>query len=174
MENEAHIFKRMQNGDWTAFNLFFKEYMEQLYLYAVAFVKERAVAEDIVQDVFIYLWTHREKIHYTGPIYGYLLLAVKNACINHKAHLEVEEKYRKGISVDENEKAWKNLISKGEHGKVNELICHDPRTKTGWDITGIPRFLLIDKNFNIISADAPRPSDKDVITPLLEKYNQGK
>lgn len=42
----------------------------------------------------------------------------------------------------------------------------------GWDITGIPRFLLIDKDFNIISASAPRPSEKDVIVPLLEKYNK--
>ena len=55
MENEALLFKKMQLGDWTAFNLFFKEYMEQLYLYAVAFVKDRAAAEDIVQDSFIYL-----------------------------------------------------------------------------------------------------------------------
>lgn len=67
----------MQLGDWTAFNLFFKEYMEQLYLYAVAFVKDRAAAEDIVQDSFIYLWTNRGKINYTGSIYAYLLLAVK-------------------------------------------------------------------------------------------------
>ncbi len=44
-----------------------------------------------------------------------------------------------------------------------------PLVRTGWDITGIPRFLLIDKDFKIISASAPRPSEKDVIVPLLEK-----
>lgn len=76
-----------------------------------------------------------------------------------------------GISVDENEKAWKSRINDGDHGKVLELLCHDSRTKTGWDITGIPRFLLIDENFNIISADAPRPSEKDVIAPLLTKLS---
>ena len=93
MENEALLFKKMQLGDWTAFNLFFKEYMEQLYLYAVAFVKDRAAAEDIVQDSFIYLWTNRGKINYTGSIYAYLLLAVKNACINYKAESS-DEGYR--------------------------------------------------------------------------------
>lgn len=46
------------------------------------------------------------------------------------------------------------------------------RWSDGWDITGIPRFLLIDKDFKIISASAPRPSEKDVIIPLLEKYNK--
>lgn len=76
-----------------------------------------------------------------------------------------------GISVDESEKAWKNRINNEDHGQVMELICHDSRTKTGWDITGIPRFLLIDENFNIISAEAPRPSQKAEIEPLLKKYN---
>lgn len=97
MDNEIQLFKRMQEGDWTAFNLFFKEYMQHLYVYALAFVKERGVAEDIVQDVFIYLWTNRTKVVYTGSLYAYLLSAVKNACINYKVHLEVEEKYRKSM-----------------------------------------------------------------------------
>lgn len=116
MESEAVFFKRMQEGDWTAFNLFFRENMERLYLYAVAFVKEKAVAEDIVQEVFIYLWTNRSKITYTGSLYAYLLLAVRNACINYKAHREVEEKYRKSVAVaDESgisETEWEELRQK--------------------------------------------------------------
>ena len=77
-----------------------------------------------------------------------------------------------GISVDESEKAWKNFIGQGSHGAVNELNCQDSRTKSGWDITGIPRFLLIDEHFNIISADAPRPSQKEIIEPILRKVSK--
>lgn len=113
MENEARVFKRMQEGDWAAFNLFFKEFTEQLYLYAVAFVKEKAVAEDIVQEVFIWLWTNRSKIHYTGSMYAYLLSSVRNACINYKSHLEVEEKYRQAMlyeeGTDTSEEEWEEL-----------------------------------------------------------------
>lgn len=76
-----------------------------------------------------------------------------------------------GISLDEDEKAWRNKIGSGNQGEVIEVLCHDSRTKTGWDIAGIPRFLLIDEDFNIISSDAPRPSQKDLIEPLLEKYS---
>lgn len=116
MENEAVLFKKMQAGDWSAFNLFFRGYMEGLYLYALAFVKERAVAEDIVQDTFIYLWVNRSRISYTGSVYAYLLQSVKNACINHKAHQEVEEKYRRVVvCADEAEDAgtdWEELRQK--------------------------------------------------------------
>ena len=38
-----------------------------------------------------------------------------------------------------------------------------------WDITSIPRFLLIDENFRIINAFAPRPSDREKIEPLLAR-----
>jgi RNA polymerase sigma-70 factor len=116
MENEALLFKKMQTGDWAAFNLFFKEYTERLYLYAVAFVKNRAIAEDIVQDSFIYLWTNRRKINFTGSVYAYLLSAVRNACINYKAHQQVEEKYRESIkaslTVSDEEEEWEELRQK--------------------------------------------------------------
>ncbi len=60
-------------------------------------------------------------------------------------------------------KPGKTYIGRGSHGAVNELNCQDSRTKSGWDITGIPRFLLIDEHFNIISADA---------TPSFTKRDQ--
>gem|GEM_PF-672565 len=129
MENEALLFKKMQLGDWTAFNLFFKEYMEQLYLYAVAFVKDRAAAEDIVQDSFIYLWTNRGKINFTGSIYAYLLLAVKNACINYKAHQQVEEKYRATFQADgttgEGEEEWEELRNR----VMRAIDCLPPKCR---------------------------------------------
>lgn len=116
MENESRLFRQMQNGDWTVFNLFFRTYTEQLYSYALAFVKNKAVAEDIVQEVFIYLWVHRARISFNGSVYGYLLQAVKNACINYKAHEEVEEKYRKAMAetgnVEDTDAEWEDLRQK--------------------------------------------------------------
>lgn len=116
MENEAQLFKQMQQGDWAAFNCFFKTYTGRLYLYALAFVKEKVVAEDVVQDAFIYLWINREHIAFTGSVYVYLLQSVKNACINYKAHQQVEEKYRQvAVDLEEgegDEAEWEELRQK--------------------------------------------------------------
>lgn len=73
------------------------------------------------------------------------------------------------VSVD-SEKAWKNYMKNKEHGKIIELLAIDQTFRTKWDIGGIPRFMLIDENFNIITPNAPRPSDSERIIPLLEKY----
>ena len=58
MQDELILFRKMQEGDWCAFNSFFESYSERLYLYALGFVGNRAEAEDIVQDTFIYLWVN--------------------------------------------------------------------------------------------------------------------
>ena len=48
MQDELTLFRKMQEGDWDAFNSFFESYSERLYLYALGFVGNRAEAEDIV------------------------------------------------------------------------------------------------------------------------------
>ena len=42
MQNELTLFRKMQEGDWYAFNYFFESYSERLYLYALGFVGNRA------------------------------------------------------------------------------------------------------------------------------------
>ncbi len=66
-----------------------------------------------------------------------------------------------GISVDERKSDWENFINRENLGGVqlyaggwnNELVQH-------FMITGIPRFILLDKDGKIISANAERPSGK--------------
>lgn len=103
MSEEQVLFIEMQKGNWTAFNFFFKEYIERLYLYAFAFVKKKDVAEDIVQEAFIYLWTNRSRLTYNGPVSAYLMRSVKNACVNYRLHSEVERKYQHEVLVNSSE-----------------------------------------------------------------------
>lgn len=75
------------------------------------------------------------------------------------------------ISVDENVKAWKTMIENDKpqwaqyniHGEVNKQFSSD------WGITGIPRFIMIDKDGNIFSADATRPSNEETAQTIMEQ-----
>ena len=102
-QKEEEYFKRMQQGDMRAFEYFFKEYTDLLYAHALGFVKEREVAEDLIQDVFVYFWNNREKIRYTGSTYAYLQRAVRNACINYREHENVERRYEQEVLHSEEE-----------------------------------------------------------------------
>ncbi|MBT8234313.1 MAG: TlpA family protein disulfide reductase [Saprospiraceae bacterium] len=76
------------------------------------------------------------------------------------------------ISVDEpkDEAKWEQMISDKDLKGVQLL------SDNGWDtdfvnnylIRGIPRFILLDKDGKIVSADAPRPSSDDKIQGMIE------
>lgn len=75
------------------------------------------------------------------------------------------------ISCDENVEAWKKMIEADKpawaqyniHGKTNQQFSAD------WGITGIPRFIMIDKNGNIFAADATRPSNEETAKTIIEQ-----
>lgn len=72
-----------------------------------------------------------------------------------------------GISIDRETLKWQKWILKSTVGsaKENYLLINQKSPYTDqYNITAIPRYILIGKDGNIISADAPRPSD-----PALKK-----
>ena len=103
IQEEMLYINRMQRGDAAAFEYFFKKYMKMLYAYALGFMNEKSVAEDVIQDVFVQFWHKREQIQYTTSVYSYLQRAVKNACINMRLHEDVERKYEQEVKYTEEE-----------------------------------------------------------------------
>ncbi len=77
------------------------------------------------------------------------------------------------VSVDANAEAWKKMITTDRpawpqfiaNKEQNEKISKD------WGIAAIPRFIMINPDGTINSADALRPSDESLI-PLLDKLTQ--
>ncbi|XCF07780.1 TlpA disulfide reductase family protein [Tamlana crocina] len=78
------------------------------------------------------------------------------------------------ISLDtpQNHKKWKNMIKKEELGGIQLLADNDFQSEFVKDyvIKGIPRFILLDPNGNIVNSNAPRPSNEKLID-LLDELN---
>ncbi|HKL32234.1 MAG TPA: sigma-70 family RNA polymerase sigma factor, partial [Tangfeifania sp.] len=77
-----HIFKRLQNGDEKALNELFDLYYSALYLFANKYLQDMDLARSLVQQVFIDLWTKRERITVSTSVKSYLYTTVKNRCID--------------------------------------------------------------------------------------------
>lgn len=77
------------------------------------------------------------------------------------------------ISVDSNVKAWQEYIKNASVETITQVLTDD-EMRRNWDIGGIPRFILIDDEFRIISANAPRPSEHEKITEQLNKFSKVK
>ena len=72
MPDELILFEKMQRGDTSALEYFFREYTDVLYYRAFGFVKDNLAAEDIVQEVFIRFWQLRKNLKITDSVPGYL------------------------------------------------------------------------------------------------------
>lgn len=87
-------FIHQLNGKQTgAYRDLFERFYAYLVVYAMRYVQQREVAEDLVQEVFVVLW-EQEKIYnsYVG-LKAFLYEAVRNRALDHLKHKRVEGKY---------------------------------------------------------------------------------
>lgn len=73
----------IRKGDMVAFEELYNRYYVFLCVIAEHIVKNSSDAEEIVSDVFLKLWSIREKIEITSSIKGYLIKAVQNTSLNY-------------------------------------------------------------------------------------------
>jgi RNA polymerase sigma-70 factor, ECF subfamily len=77
------ILTGIRLGDYGSFNRLFVRYYGRLCTYVEKITNNDSVSEDIVQELFIKLWTDREKIEVRENIAGYLFKSSKNAALNY-------------------------------------------------------------------------------------------
>ncbi|MGY3792521.1 TlpA family protein disulfide reductase [Aquimarina sp. 433] len=90
-----------------------------------------------------------------------------------KLEKEYDEKIKfVSISVDNkrDHDAWKTMIKEKELSGIQLFADNSWSSKfiRDYDVQGIPRFILIDKEGKIVNADAPRPSDPRLVTLFKE------
>lgn len=76
------------------------------------------------------------------------------------------------LSIDEKKdyKKWRTMIAEKELGGIQLMADNDWKSSfvTAYGIRGIPRFIIIDTEGNIINSDAPRPSNPEIRTTFDE------
>jgi RNA polymerase sigma-70 factor (ECF subfamily) len=76
----------LREGDEDAYASIFREHYSGLVLSACRFLGERALAEEVVQDVMLELWRRRATLALTGPLRGYLHQSTRNRALNQLRH----------------------------------------------------------------------------------------
>lgn len=87
--------ENIQKGDEESFEFLFKKYYLQLTRFAWRYVNSKAIAEELVQEIFTIIWEKRNDLDTTGSVRSYLYKSVRNLSINHLNHHEVKNRYDK-------------------------------------------------------------------------------
>jgi len=79
---ELFIVKKMIDGDIDSFKYFFDRYYDDLCNFVHVYLHDQILAEEIVQDIFVYFWENREKLKINTSVKSYLFSASKFKSLN--------------------------------------------------------------------------------------------
>ena len=115
---DISLLYELKKGNREAFNGVFRYYYPRIMAYTASMVEQKA-AEDIVQDVFLYVWENREKLYVSDGFHSYLFQSAYTRCLDYfKKNLSIENTYEKYLED------YQNLL-KGDDSVIEELSVKD-------------------------------------------------
>jgi RNA polymerase sigma-70 factor (ECF subfamily) len=93
------LASRLRNDDVDAFNILYWEYHAAVYANAIKLVKDPAIAEDIVQEVFVTLWGKRHVIDPEQNITGWLFVVCHHKTIDQLKRKLKEALVQKSLGI---------------------------------------------------------------------------
>ena len=128
---DVSLLDQIKEGNREAFNNLFRYYYPRVMAYTAAMV-EQEVAEDIVQDVFLYVWENRRKLYAGEGFHSYLFQSAYTRCLDHlkkqqsvgKYSLHVEEAYLKEYNelFKVESSVMEDLYSKDFYKRLYDLL----------------------------------------------------
>lgn len=99
--NEKEIINKIRKGDLKIFEQLFRNFYPLLCKYAIHFVKDAALAEELVQELFYQLWKKRSQIQIHSSLKAYLYRATYHSCLQHMRRKNLDSKYEEYIKKQE-------------------------------------------------------------------------
>ena len=123
----------MKAGDEAALELLFSKYYGRLCAFVCRFVNEYSVAEEIVADLFILIWTKRSNLNIQSIVLGYLQRSARNSALRFIRSKKITtEKYPEDFMLS---KHWKQvspeheMIAKERWSLLQDEIARMPKQR---------------------------------------------
>jgi len=129
------LFDQVKNDDQHAFELLFSIYFARLKDFAKHVVKDDAISQDIIQDVFVKVWENKAKIE-SLHLEAFLFRLVRNRCIDYIKHLKVVNNRMHEIEISSKYEELYRIDFIGNEPYV--LIEQELKNKIENTIKGLP------------------------------------
>jgi len=91
MHNNHKIKLLIAQGDSKQFRYLMESTSDELLQFALSFIRNQEVAEEIISDVFVKIWKKRAELPNIQNLKSYLFIAVKNSCLSHLRKMKNEK-----------------------------------------------------------------------------------
>ena len=89
-EGDLILWQSFKQGEWDAYTRLYDSYFGVLNNYGYKFTREKELIEDAVHDLFVRLWTTKERLSDPVSVRNYLFKAMRNILLR---KMKSEEKF---------------------------------------------------------------------------------
>jgi RNA polymerase sigma-70 factor (family 1) len=98
LTNENELLARIAEGDGRAFGIIFHHYRRKIYSFAFHLSGDAAQADELVQETFLKVWLHRDKIPHILRFDNWLFTIARNQVFDMLKKLAREAGFRRQIA----------------------------------------------------------------------------
>jgi RNA polymerase sigma-70 factor (ECF subfamily) len=80
--NEKELLTRVAQSDESAFALLVDAYRNKVFSHALTYIKSYETAEELVQDIFMKVWTNRHRLPEVEQFKNYLFILGRNQLVS--------------------------------------------------------------------------------------------
>ncbi|MEQ1586823.1 MAG: RNA polymerase sigma-70 factor [Cyclobacteriaceae bacterium] len=91
--SDKELIQSLGKGDVALFETIYNSYSPLLYRYAYSRIRDKATCEEMIQEVFVWLWEKRATLGHVTALKPYLYAAIRHKIVDHIAHSVVRERY---------------------------------------------------------------------------------
>lgn len=124
MNESKDIIRLIKNKSISTFEELFRFHYPRMRRYAIHFLQDEEEANDLIQDVFVQLWTRREELNEEKNISAFLFTILKNKCLNTLKQRVIEDRYIIQQSAFETERLYHLSLSQNTDFKSMESQLH--------------------------------------------------
>lgn len=98
--NDDEVWMALQEGDRAALAELFSRFYSSLFRYGIKLVSDSEAVKDGIQELFLYLWRHRQGLGKAESVEFYLLFSFRRILLKEKKKLTNREKRNWKYSED--------------------------------------------------------------------------
>lgn len=81
--SDSDLLQYLAKGHDEALKILFDRYFATIMRQAFTMTRDQSLAEELSQDIFIYIWESRQKLNIQSSLKGYLIQSIKYRCYTH-------------------------------------------------------------------------------------------
>ncbi|WP_109830090.1 RNA polymerase sigma-70 factor [Reichenbachiella versicolor] len=118
---QSQIIESIKSGNSQVYEEIFNQYYPPLVNLATGILKDKTLAEEQVQEVFIKLWERRSQLDVDMKLLPYLMVSVRNRCYNQSRNDAVADKYVSSQLQQYRDQIFNEEYSEFEESTIDRL-----------------------------------------------------